>query len=155
MLDVMVAINAAEFLVFGYSANRAINHSEHSNRKIDLSAGGGINSGGWSAAELRRRVAAQMGDGGSTGPGEWDEMAPQDEIAAVVWEQINRPEHLQSVANVVWANMIADRPAYAALDSAAKNAEWAAGGVTSLPTDIWTKTITDETAAVLLARAAE
>jgi len=60
MLDVMVAINAAEFLTWGYTANRAINHSEWSNRKIDMSAGGGVNSGGWSAAELRRRVAAQM-----------------------------------------------------------------------------------------------
>jgi hypothetical protein len=66
MLDVMVAINAASFLQWGYSANRAINHSEHSNRKIDLAAGGGVNSDGWSAAELRRRVAARMG---STAPG--------------------------------------------------------------------------------------
>jgi hypothetical protein len=60
LLDVMVAINAAEFLVWNYTANRAINHSEWSNRKVDLSAGGGVNSGGWSAAELRRRVAARM-----------------------------------------------------------------------------------------------
>jgi hypothetical protein len=60
MLDVVVAINAAEFLVWGYTENRAINHSEWSNRKIDMSAGGGVNSDGWSAAELRRRVAAQM-----------------------------------------------------------------------------------------------
>jgi hypothetical protein len=60
MLDVMVAINAAEALCWGWSENRAINHSEWSNRKIDMSAGGGINSDGWSAAELRRRVAAQM-----------------------------------------------------------------------------------------------
>jgi hypothetical protein len=60
MLDIVVAINAAEFLVWGYSAARAINHSEWSNRKIDMSAGGGINSDGWSAAELRRRVADRM-----------------------------------------------------------------------------------------------
>jgi len=60
MLDVVVAINAAEFLVWNYTENRAINHSEWSNRKIDMSAGGGVNSDGWSAAELRRRVAAQM-----------------------------------------------------------------------------------------------
>lgn len=64
MLDICVAINAAEFLVWGYSANRAINHSEWSNRKIDLSAGGGVNSDGWSAAELRRRVATRMTGGG-------------------------------------------------------------------------------------------
>src|SRR4029077_18799748 len=60
LLDVMVAINAAEFLQWGYTSNRAINHSEWSNRKIDMSAGGGVNSDGWSAAELRRRVAARM-----------------------------------------------------------------------------------------------
>jgi hypothetical protein len=67
MLDVCVAINAAEFLVWGYSENRAIMHSEWSNRKIDLSAGGGVNSDGWSAAELRRRVATRM-TGGSPQP---------------------------------------------------------------------------------------
>jgi hypothetical protein len=61
MLNVMVAINAAEALVWGWTENRAINHSEWTNRKIDMSAGGGVNSGGWSAQELRRRVKAQMG----------------------------------------------------------------------------------------------
>ncbi len=66
MLDTMVAINAAEFIVFGYTANRAINHFEWTNRKIDMSAGGGANSGGWAGDELRRRVAARMG---TTGPG--------------------------------------------------------------------------------------
>jgi hypothetical protein len=67
MLDAMVAINAAEFLQWGYSANRAIMHSEWSSRKVDLSAGGGVDSDGWSAAELRRRVAARM-TGGSPVP---------------------------------------------------------------------------------------
>lgn len=60
MLDVMVAINAAEFLAWGYSADRAINHFEWTNRKIDMSAGGGANSGGWAGDELRHRVAARM-----------------------------------------------------------------------------------------------
>lgn len=60
MLDVMVAINAAEFLVWGYTPNRAINHFEWTNRKIDMSAGGGANSGGWAGDELRRRVDARM-----------------------------------------------------------------------------------------------
>jgi hypothetical protein len=73
MLDTMVAINAATFLVFGYSANRAINHSEWSNRKIDMSAGGGVNSDGWSAAELRRRVAARMSGTVPPGGGSGDE----------------------------------------------------------------------------------
>jgi len=60
LLDVMVAINAAEFLVWGYSENRAINHFEWTNRKIDMSAGGGPDSGGWAGDELRRRVGARM-----------------------------------------------------------------------------------------------
>ena len=63
MLDVMVAINAAEFLVWGYSENRAINHFEWTNRKIDMSAGGGPNSGGWAGEELRRRVKTRMSGG--------------------------------------------------------------------------------------------
>ena len=37
----MVAINAAEFLEWGYTSARAINHSEWTNRKIDMSAGAG------------------------------------------------------------------------------------------------------------------
>lgn len=68
MLDVMVAINAAEFLVWGYTAQRAINHFEWTNRKIDMSAGGGANSGGWAGDELRRRVDARMS--GTTVPPE-------------------------------------------------------------------------------------
>lgn len=64
MLDVMVAINAAEFTVWGYTQERAINHFEWTNRKIDMSAGGGANSGGWAGDELRRRVAARMTGGG-------------------------------------------------------------------------------------------
>jgi hypothetical protein len=36
MVDLLVAINAAEFLQWGYSANRAINHYEWTNRKIDM-----------------------------------------------------------------------------------------------------------------------
>jgi hypothetical protein len=80
MLDVMVAINAAEFLQWGYTANRAINHSEWSNRKIDMSAGGGVNSDGWSAAELRRRVEARMSGGGG---GDWlDTCSYEDFVAA-------------------------------------------------------------------------
>lgn len=85
MLDVMVAINAAEALVWGWSENRAINHSEWSNRKIDMSAGGGISSDGWSAAELRRRVAARMA--GDTGPIDW-------------WDEMSDAEKAQLLADV-------------------------------------------------------
>jgi hypothetical protein len=60
MLDVMVAINAAEFLVWGYGAARAIDHYEWTSRKIDMSAGGGPSSGTWAGDQLRSAVAAQM-----------------------------------------------------------------------------------------------
>src|SRR4029077_20523119 len=87
LLDVMVAINAAEFLQWGWSENRAINHSEWSNRKIDMSAGGGIGSDGWSAAELRRRVAARM-----TGSPErdWFDMATEDDLRRIVREEVGQ-----------------------------------------------------------------
>lgn len=78
MLDTMVAINAAEFLVWGYTAARAINHFEWTNRKIDMSAGGGPDSGGWAGDELRRRVAARM----NPDEGDWFDMASQEEIQA-------------------------------------------------------------------------
>ena len=77
LLDVVVAINAAEFLVWAYSANRAINHSEWSNRKIDMSAGGGVNSDGWAGEELRRRVAARMT---GTTEGDWLDMVSKEEL---------------------------------------------------------------------------
>lgn len=81
MLDVMVAINAAEFLVWGYSANRAINHFEWTNRKIDMSAGGGPNSDGWAGDELRRRVATRMTGDNS---GDWWDTVNADEAEAMV-----------------------------------------------------------------------
>ena len=44
LLQVMFAINAAEFLQWGYTANRAINHYAWTNRKIDMSWLGGVSS---------------------------------------------------------------------------------------------------------------
>lgn len=82
LLAVMVAINAAEFLEWGYTANRAINHYEWTNRKIDMSAGGGVNSGGWAGQELRRRVSACM-----TGSG--DDMTP-DEARAIIRDELGQ-----------------------------------------------------------------
>jgi hypothetical protein len=72
LVDVMVAINASEFLQWGYSADRAINHFEWTNRKIDMSAAGGPSSTA-AGIELRRRVAAQM-TGSPTQPPEDDDM---------------------------------------------------------------------------------
>jgi hypothetical protein len=107
------------------------------------------------AADLAA-VAASLPAGGGPPPNttDWFDMATKDELAAVIWEQINRPEHLESVARTVWQHMINDRgDAAAQLASASQNAEWAAGGIAAIPTDVWTKTITNETAADLLARA--
>jgi hypothetical protein len=155
MLDVMVAINAAEALVWGWSAQRAINHAEWTNRKIDMSAGGGVNSDGWAGDELRRRVSARMS---GTTTGDWFDMATKDELAAVVWEQINRPEFLETVAITIWTKGLTDDSpagkANALLAQAAAAAQWSADGVRDLPTNVWLKPITDETANVLLARAA-
>jgi hypothetical protein len=95
MLDVMVAINAAEALVWGWSANRAINHSEWSNRKIDMSAGGGINSDGWSAAELRRRVAARMDNTGQ----DWFDTVTKDEMQELLNPIISQLTAVQAAAD--------------------------------------------------------
>jgi hypothetical protein len=82
VLDVMVAINAAEFLVWGYSADRAINHFEWTSRKIDMSAGGGP-SDNWAGDELRRRVAARM----AGEPSDW-------------WDELSDDEKAQLLADV-------------------------------------------------------
>jgi hypothetical protein len=78
MLEVMVAINAAEFLVWGHSQECAINHFEWTNRKIDMSAGGGPNSpDGWAGSELRRQVGYRMQ--GTTPPPEPDDEDQEDD----------------------------------------------------------------------------
>ena len=81
LIDVMVAINAAEFMQWGYTAARAIHHYEHTNRKIDMSWLGGA-SGTEGGKQLRSRVAARMGTAGvlppvpGQGPGGEDEDMP-------------------------------------------------------------------------------
>jgi hypothetical protein len=92
---------------------------------------------------------------GGSQTGDWFDMATKDELAAVVWEQINRPEFLAAVGVTVWGTQINERgAANAMINSADLNAQWAKQGVDDLPTNVWLKTITDETANVLLARAA-
>jgi hypothetical protein len=81
-------------------------------------------------------------------------MATKNDLAAVVWEQINRPEFLDAVATQVWTKTISDRKANDLLNAAGVNAEWASRGVAELPTNIWTKTLSDEQANDLLIRAA-
>lgn len=82
MVDIMVAINAAEFLQWGYSANRAIDHYEWTGRKIDMSAAGGPSSTA-AGTELRRRVAARMT---GTTEGDWFDMASKEDLKAAVRE---------------------------------------------------------------------
>ena len=76
MLEVMVAINAAEFLVWGYSQQRAIDHYEWTSRKIDMSAGGGPASGSWAGDQLRHYVGLQMT---GTTPGPDPEPEPEED----------------------------------------------------------------------------
>lgn len=92
LLDVMVAINAAEFLQWNYTPNRAIHHYEHTDRKIDMSWLGGPNSreGG---NQLRSRVAARMGTAGVLPPspgtgGDWLEMASEAELRKLIREEL-------------------------------------------------------------------
>lgn len=79
MLQVMVAINAAEFLQFGYTAARAIDHYEWTNRKIDMSAGGGPASGPAAGDALRDAVADRMS-------GKDDDIVTDDDIKAIAKE---------------------------------------------------------------------
>jgi hypothetical protein len=80
MIDLMVAINAAEFLQWGYTAARAINHYEWTNRKIDMSWLGGPSSGTAAGDQLRADVQTDM-TGGATPPGPvdwWDELSDDE-----------------------------------------------------------------------------
>ncbi len=96
--------------------------------------------------------------GDSSSGGDWFDMATKDELAAVVWEQINRPEYLDAVATTVWTKTVSDRRANDLLNSAAVNAEWNNTGITELPVRVWTQPITgnepDQLANHLLAQAA-
>jgi hypothetical protein len=111
LLDVMVAINAAEFLTWGYSANRAINHFEWTNRKIDMSAGGGAGSGGWAGDELRRRVAARMtGTGTPPTTGDWFDQMDEETFNRILDEKLGPIKTVTDAlgSNVHVANTVAD-----------------------------------------------
>jgi hypothetical protein len=102
MVDVMVAINAAEFNVWGYTSARAINHYEWTSRKIDMSWLGGPSSGTKAGDELRKRVAAQMG--GSTPPtGDWFDNVTKDEMQAMLNATI---KPLQDQLNFLYSNEV-------------------------------------------------
>jgi hypothetical protein len=96
MLDVMVAINAAEFIQWGYTAARAVNHYEWTNRKIDMSAGGG-SSDSWAGQELRRRVSAQM-------TGDEDDEVTDDDVDRIADAVIAKMKQVTVNGNYVDAN---------------------------------------------------
>ena len=153
MLDVMVAINAAEFLVWGLNAAAAINHYEWTNRKIDMSAGGGP-SDNWAGDELRRRVAARMT---GQGTGDWFDMATEDDLRRIVGEEIDK--RLDDIGVAVWSTTINERgQANAMINQASAMAQAAADGIGDVPVKVWTQTITEDTpegkANALLAKAA-
>jgi hypothetical protein len=77
LLEVMFAINAAEFLQWGWTANRAINHASWTNRKIDMSWLGGANG-----EQLVDNVRRWMNGDGK----DWFDMASKDDLKAAVRE---------------------------------------------------------------------
>ena len=96
LLRVMFAINAAEFLEWGYTANRAINHYAWTNRKIDTSWLGGVASD-QNGRELVANVQTWM-NGGGTGD---DEVTDED---------------IQKIAQTVWSHMVGAGGAGATLE---------------------------------------
>jgi hypothetical protein len=89
LLQIMFAINAAEFLQWGYTAERAINHSSWTNRKIDMSWMGGLNG-----QELVEQVQRYMSGGGDVPPppideGDWFDMATKKDLEDAVRGQLN------------------------------------------------------------------
>jgi hypothetical protein len=77
-------------------------------------------------------VAADLG-GPPPPTGDWFDMASKDDLAAVVWEQINRQEFLDAVTRTVWAHILNDRgDARAQLAAAYQEAQWARMGVEEL-----------------------
>jgi hypothetical protein len=99
LLQIMFAINAAEFLQWGYTAERAINHSSWTNRKIDMSWMGGTNG-----QELVEQVQRWMTTGGAGGQGD-DDVTDED---------------IQKIAKQVWNYMVGNGGAGATLEEVRK-----------------------------------
>ena len=81
LLEVMYAINAAEFVQWGYSANRAINHYAWTNRKIDMSWMGGPSSGSSQGKKLVENVQRYMDGGNPPDNGDDDPMTNEEHNA--------------------------------------------------------------------------
>ena len=83
LLQIVFAINAAEFLQWGYSANRAINHYAWTNRKIDMSWLGGV-AGDQNGRSLVDNVQRYM-DGNGTG----DDDVTDDEMDQIAKKTVD------------------------------------------------------------------
>jgi hypothetical protein len=103
MVDVMVAISAAEAMQWGWSAGAVIDHYEWTNRKIDMSLYGGPSSGSTAGNRMRAAVTARM-TGATPAPTptkEWDEMATKDEIKQAVRDVLGESAPSQMVNDSV------------------------------------------------------
>jgi len=103
-------------------------------------------------ADVNRLWDSVAGPGGA----DWFASASDDDLRRVVGAEIDA--RLGAIAITIWTKGITDETdagkANALLASAAANGTWAAQGVSDLPERVWCQPITDETADVLLARAA-
>lgn len=88
LLQIVFAINAAEFLQWGYTANRAINHFAWTNRKIDMSWLGGV-SGDQNGRQLVENVQRYMSGGGGK---DWFDMATLDELKKAIREVLKEDD---------------------------------------------------------------
>lgn len=82
MVDLMVAISAAEAMQWGWTAARIINHFEWTGRKIDMSLWGGRAAGMAQGQRMRAAVADRMQQSGHGKPAvkpDPDEPTPTDD----------------------------------------------------------------------------
>jgi len=102
-------------------------------------------------ANALAEIAAELP---ALGNGNGDELdMTEDDLRRIVGEVID--SRLDEIGITVWSTTINENgAANALLNQAAVNAQWAVQGIADVPTNVWVKTITDETANVLLARAA-
>lgn len=127
--DALVKINAALAEVLGWPAERNMQHREHTGRKQD------IHKFAVNAFTLRRQSAALM-----TG------LPPEENFMAEMAVSKVNGAKMPAVEMLAWNDLH--------LNELAKALETVTQRLGEIPTAVWTKSITDENANVLLARAA-
>ena len=107
-------------------------------------------------ASTLARIAASLPSGGGNPPpdqGDWFDMATEDDLRRIVGEEIEK--RYGSIGVAVWSTTINERgQANAMINQASAMAQAAADGISTVGITVWTTPVTDETANVLLARAA-